>query len=156
MILNESFDFPGLQFPYQKTKIKKKPIPNWIFQWLTQDSFLKKFYKTVKCKCKVSPFHMGLLLLEAFNAGTLQESTIFLLPRGTCISHFRSTLYNKMNTCRSIKIQCLGGSVVKRLPPAQGMILESWDQGPHRAPCMEPASPSACVSASLSLSLSHE
>ena len=26
----------------------------------------------------------------------------------------------------------------------------------HRAPCMEPASPSACVSASLSLCVSHE
>ena len=46
----------------------------------------------------------------------------------------------------------LGGSMVERLPLAQGMILESWDRVPHRAPCMEPASPSACVSASLSLS----
>ena len=39
-------------------------------------------------------------------------------------------------------------------PSAQGLILETWDQVPRRAPCMEPASPSACVSASLSLSLS--
>ena len=30
------------------------------------------------------------------------------------------------------------------------MILESQDQVPHQAPCMEPASPSACVSAPLS------
>ena len=45
----------------------------------------------------------------------------------------------------------LGGSVVKRLPSAQGMILESWDQVLHQAPCMELVSPSACVSASLSL-----
>ena len=36
---------------------------------------------------------------------------------------------------------------------ALGVILESWERGPHRAPCMEPASPSACVSASLSLSV---
>ena len=35
-----------------------------------------------------------------------------------------------------------------------GLILESRDQVPHRAPCLEAASPSACVSASLSLSLS--
>ena len=48
----------------------------------------------------------------------------------------------------------LGCSVVERLPLAQGLILESWDRVPHRAPCMEPASPSACVSAFLSLSLS--
>ena len=36
---------------------------------------------------------------------------------------------------------------------AQGRILETRDRVPRRAPCMEPASPSACVAASLSLSL---
>ena len=41
-------------------------------------------------------------------------------------------------------------------PSAQGLILEIWDRVPRRAPCMEPASPSACVSASLSLCVSHE
>ena len=34
-----------------------------------------------------------------------------------------------------------------------GRDLETRDQDPHRAPCLEPASPSACVSASLSASL---
>ena len=29
----------------------------------------------------------------------------------------------------------LGGSVVKRLPSAQGLIPRSWNQAPHRAPC---------------------
>ena len=48
----------------------------------------------------------------------------------------------------------LGGSAVERLPLAQGAILETRDGVPPWAPCMEPASPSACVSASLSLSLS--
>ena len=47
-----------------------------------------------------------------------------------------------------------GGSVVERLPSAQGVILETWDRVPCQAPCMEPASPSACVSASLCVS--HE
>ena len=42
------------------------------------------------------------------------------------------------------------------LPLAQGLMLGTWDPVPRRAPCTEPASPSACVSASLSLSLSHE
>ena len=41
----------------------------------------------------------------------------------------------------------LGGSAVWCLPSAQGLILESWDQVPRQAPSMEPASPSACVSA---------
>ena len=40
------------------------------------------------------------------------------------------------------------------LPSAQGLILETRDRFPRQAPCMEPASPSACVSASHSLSLS--
>ena len=33
-----------------------------------------------------------------------------------------------------------------------GVILETRDRVPHRASCMEPASPSACISASLCLS----
>ena len=47
---------------------------------------------------------------------------------------------------------CLGGLAVERLPSAQGTILESQDRVLHWAPCREPASPSVCVSASLSLS----
>ena len=47
----------------------------------------------------------------------------------------------------------LGGSVIEHLPLAQVVIPGSWDQVPHRAPCMEPASPSAYVSASLSVCL---
>ena len=40
-------------------------------------------------------------------------------------------------------------------PLAQGVILETQDQVPHQAPCMEPASASAStVSLHLSLSLS--
>ena len=50
----------------------------------------------------------------------------------------------------------LGGSAIWRLPLSQGTILESRDRVPRRAPGMEPASPSSCVSASLSLSLYHK
>ena len=39
---------------------------------------------------------------------------------------------------------------------AQGVILETQDRIPRQAPGMEPASPSACVSASLSLYVYHE
>ena len=39
-------------------------------------------------------------------------------------------------------------------PSAQGVILETQDPVPRWAPCVGPASPSACVSAPLSLSLS--
>ena len=48
----------------------------------------------------------------------------------------------------------LGGSVVASLPSAQVVIPGSWDQVLHQAPCGEPVSPSACVSASLCVS--HE
>ena len=44
----------------------------------------------------------------------------------------------------------------EHLPLAQGMILESRDPVPHRAPPEEPASPSACVSASLPVFLMNE
>ena len=47
----------------------------------------------------------------------------------------------------------LGSSVVERLPLAQVMILGSWDRVLIWAPCKEPASLSAHVSASL---CSHE
>ena len=53
-------------------------------------------------------------------------------------------------------VGCLGGSVVECLPLAQGMISASWDRVLHQAPCREPASPSACVSASLSMSLMNK
>ena len=50
----------------------------------------------------------------------------------------------------------LGGSVVECLPSAEVMIPGSWDQVPHQAPCGEPASPSACVSASLCVCLMNK
>ena len=41
-------------------------------------------------------------------------------------------------------------------PSAQGLVLETRDRVPRRAPCMEPVSPSACVSVYLSLSLMNK
>ena len=50
----------------------------------------------------------------------------------------------------------LGGSMVWRLPLAQGAGLESRDRVPHQAPGLESAYPSACVSASLCLYVYHK
>ena len=61
------------------------------------------------------------------------------------------------NLRQTIEKQNLGQpGWLSSLPPpsAQGLILETQDRVPRRAPCMEPASPSACVSAPLSLCLS--
>ena len=59
-----------------------------------------------------------------------------------------------------IKIQVisghLGGSVVEHLPSAQGVIPGSWDQVPNRTPQREPASPSAYISVSPSVSLMNK
>ena len=51
---------------------------------------------------------------------------------------------------------CLGGWAVEHLPLAQGMILESQDRVPYQTPCMGPASPSACLCLSLSVSLMNK
>ena len=45
-----------------------------------------------------------------------------------------------MKEIKTQEIGHLGGSVVEHLPLSQGMILELWDQVPHWAPCVEPAS----------------
>ena len=50
----------------------------------------------------------------------------------------------------------LGGSVVEHLPLAQVVILGSWDRVLHQAPCREPASLSAYISASLCVSLMNK
>ena len=50
----------------------------------------------------------------------------------------------------------LHDSVVECLPLAQDMILRSWDGVLLWAPCREPASPSAYVSASLCVSLMNK
>ena len=68
------------------------------------------------------------------------------LPHSHCLSRINKQNLKKENQ------GCLGGSVVEHLPLAQGVILESQDRVPHWAPCMEPASSSACVSAVLCLS----
>ena len=52
--------------------------------------------------------------------------------------------------------QGLGGSAVEHLPWAQGVTPGSWDRVPHRAPYREPASPTAYVSVSLSVSLMNK
>ena len=50
----------------------------------------------------------------------------------------------------------MGGLVVEHLSLAQVMILESWNRAPHQGPSREPASPSAYVSAPLSVSLMNK
>ena len=63
---------------------------------------------------------------------------------GTGSTYF--ILSEKQNPSKIPAERSLGDSVVWRLPLAQGMILEPRDRVPHRAPGMEPASPSLCLS----------
>ena len=68
----------------------------------------------------------------------------FPVQQDSCVSLFVKHLFKGRR----------GGSGVEHLPSVQGVTLESRDRILRRAPCMEPASPSACVSAPLSLCLS--
>ena len=59
-----------------------------------------------------------------------------------------------MNNILKTKIEgCLGGSAWLGACLHSGHDTAIQDQVLHPAPCMEPASPSACVSASLSMSI---
>ena len=51
---------------------------------------------------------------------------------------------------------CLGGSAVECLPLAQDVTPGTRYGVPHRAPQREPALPSTCASASLSVSLMNK
>ena len=65
------------------------------------------------------------------------------------------TLYKDWMDLNNRHSGSLGGSVIEHLPSAQ-VVLDSQDPGPHRAPCRETASPSTCVSASVSVSLMNK
>ena len=73
-------------------------------------------------------------------------------------SHTSTIHISELKKCqmKAYGLGHLGGSVVKCLPLAQGMIPRSWDRVQHQAPCRKPASPSACVSAFLSVSLMNK
>ena len=76
-----------------------------------------------------------------------------------CYEKQMSTCENHLARKSSIKVIIfghLGDLVVEHLPLAQVMIPRSQDRVTHQAHCREPASPSAYVSASLSVSLMNE
>ena len=65
---------------------------------------------------------------------------------------FKGKHVNK-NVIKVIDQGHLSGSVVEHLPPAQVVILGSWDPVPNHAPRREPASP-LCLCLPLSVCLS--
>ena len=64
---------------------------------------------------------------------------------------FKNPKIEKKNKKQKTKIGQPGWRSGLAPPAARGVILETRYRVPRQAPCMEPASPSACVSASLSL-----
>ena len=102
-------------------------------------------------------------LLEHIKAIEMVAEGLFRCPIQFCdfrmfnyflIKYVHSYFYIFSVVRKIILGGCLGGSAVERLPLTQGMIPGSWDPMLHWAPCKEPASPSAYLSASLSLCLS--
>ena len=98
--------------------------------------------------------------LKSLNKDTIAKAIIFKSKGGK--NRTGNNLYF-LNVVRPDRLYFYGPGVPNRkgwigqprwlrgltLPSAQGRILETQDRVPHQAPCMEPASPSACVSASL-------
>ena len=94
---------------------------------------------------------LGVLGLAPLGAPpSVQSRLVPLHTPGLCShSHFLSHKINKI-------LGRLGGSAVECLPSAQVMIPEFRDFVCPWAPYGEPASPSACVSASLSVPLMNK
>ena len=100
--------------------------------------------------------HRFLLIFCTIASGNLKQC---LINRSYSINNLRkeqTALLDSQPCLNHIVFGHLGGSVVECLPLAQVMIPGSWDGVLHRAPCREPASPSAYVSASLSVSLMNK
>ena len=84
-------------------------------------------------------------------ASFFSSMTLVVLPSPlTCIQSNTANIYNVYKYVQYGQPQWLSGLV---LPSAQGLILKTRDRVPRQAPCVEPVSPSACVSASLFLCL---
>ena len=81
---------------------------------------------------------------------------IYNSPTDTLQYHRHTQGGELLRSIKRISKGILGDSTVWRLPLALGTILESPDRVPRPAPGMEPASSSACISASLSLYVYRE
>ena len=97
-----------------------------------------------------------LLLLPVFlfcqKIGLITPAFFWFMLAFYALHPFVSNLL--MSFCLKCYLGHLGDLAVECLPSAQGVIPGSQDRVPRRAPCMEPASSSVRVSASLCVS--HE
>ena len=119
--------------------ILAKLLSCMITLWLT-------FCRTTKLLSRVAaPFYIPTSSVWGFQFLHIFTNTCYLCV--TKVTH-------NCSFSKTVLGECLGDSAVERLPSAQGMIRKSRDQVLHWVPFMEPASLSACVSASLSMSLS--
>ena len=114
-------------------------------------------------KADIQPLsHPGapFFLISMFSPTSLASVSIISFCIKSILAIFAATALNLCpNVDNSVnylvKLHCLGqlgGSVVEHLLLAQVVIPGSWNRVPHRAPCREPASPSAYFSASVCLS----
>ena len=72
---------------------------------------------------------------------------LYIYHHFTIVSEKNDNKFRHSVCCVKLQVLgSLGGLEVWCLPLAQGVILETQDWVPCQVPCMEPASPSACVS----------
>lgn len=115
--LSESLDFSGLQFLHWKTEIKKTTPSLWldfpkararwrIFKFFVSNAILPRFFGRIFKNCQMQGFiiSQGPPSSMSTLCRALNWSTIFLLPRCTCMSSFSNTLYFKMHICTSTKM----------------------------------------------------
>ena len=106
----------------------------------------------VESEILLSPFLRRLLNVHQLSANGRSRGCLSnTLTPDTLLGGLCKKRYNTVKTANVL--EHLSDSVVRRLPSAQVMIPGSWNRVPHQAPSMKPASPSAYVSASLSLSV---
>ena len=104
------------------------------------------------CSCYFFMFHLWFYI---WNCSSLSQKGHFLLASSVVPVKYIS-YNNRVVFYFKVPLGQPGWLSSLAPPSAQGMILETRDRVPRRAPYMEPASTSACVSPSLSVCVSHE
>ena len=105
------------------------------------DAFINISFHLRKIPVRWAPVTIHILAMSNYNSETIRNFIMICSPTHTPA---KEQEVKDKRVCPG-----LGGSVVECLPLVHVVIPGSQARVPHQAPLREPASPSACVSASL-------